>query len=85
MKRYVRAHALAARSIILIFAGLSCALLARAETTTYTYDALGRLVQVDGSANGSVVTYAYDAAGNRRQCLHRSGGGCRGSGLRGSV
>lgn len=32
-------------------AALGCALLARAETTTYTYDALGRLIKVTGSAN----------------------------------
>lgn len=38
------------------------------ETKTYTYDALGRLVEVDhtGTANDSVATdYAYDAVGNR--------------------
>ena len=72
MKRYVRARALAARSIILLFAVLSCSLLARAETTTYTYDALGRLIQVNGSANGSAVTYTYDAAGNRTQTTSKS-------------
>lgn len=69
----MRARALASRSIILVLAALSCSLLARAETTTYTYDALGRLIQVNGSANGgSVVTYAYDAAGNRTQTTSKS-------------
>ena len=72
MKRYVRSRALAARSIILLLAVLSCSLLARAETTTYTYDALGRLIQVNGSANGSAVTYTYDAAGNRTQTTSKS-------------
>lgn len=38
------------------------------ETTTYSYDALGRLVATNrsGSVNNGVVTsIAYDAAGNR--------------------
>jgi fibronectin type 3 domain-containing protein len=69
----MRARAFASRSIILVVAALSCSLLARAETTTYTYDALGRLTQVNGSANGgSVVTYTYDAAGNRTQTTSKS-------------
>jgi chitodextrinase len=68
----MRARAFASRSIILVLAALSCSLLARAETTTYTYDALGRLIQVDRSATGSVVTYAYDAAGNRTQTTSKS-------------
>ena len=39
-----------------------------AETITYTYDALGRLVQVvrTGTVNNNTqVTYTLDAAGNR--------------------
>lgn len=39
-----------------------------AETITYTYDALGRLVQVvrTGSVNNNVqATYTLDPAGNR--------------------
>jgi hypothetical protein len=38
------------------------------ETTTITYDALGRVVNVQksgGPANGVVVNYQFDAAGNR--------------------
>lgn len=66
MKRYVRSRALAARSIILLFAALSCSLRAQAETTTYTYDALGRLRSVTAAGSQtSVQTYDYDAAGNR--------------------
>jgi YD repeat-containing protein len=68
----MRALALASCSIILVLAALSCSLLARAETTTYTYDALGHLIQVNGSANGSVATYTYDAAGNRTQTTSKS-------------
>lgn len=73
MKRSMRARAFASRSIILVLAALTCSLFAQAETTTYTYDALGRLTQVNGSANGgSVVTYTYDAAGNRTQTTSKS-------------
>jgi hypothetical protein len=38
------------------------------ENITYTYDALGRVVtetHVGGDNDGMVVTYSYDAAGNR--------------------
>jgi YD repeat-containing protein len=37
-------------------------------STTYTYDALGRLKTVT-TAGGATVTYAYDAAGNRSQVV----------------
>lgn len=37
---------------------------ALAETVTYTYDALGRVI-VASYSNGATVTYAYDPAGNR--------------------
>lgn len=45
---------------------------ASAGSTNYTYDALGRLVQVTMSS-GIVVTYAYDAAGNRTQVTSTGG------------
>lgn len=35
-----------------------------ASSVTYAYDALGRLIEVAYS-NGTVITYSYDAAGNR--------------------
>jgi hypothetical protein len=41
-----------------------------ADTTSYTYDALGRLknVQISGGpANGTQISTQYDAAGNRTQ------------------
>ena len=34
-----------------------------ADTTSYTYDAAGRLTQVT-YPNGKTITYTYDAAGN---------------------
>jgi len=34
-------------------------------TTTYAYDALGRVTSIDGSASADTFTYAYDANGNR--------------------
>ncbi|MHA7602602.1 RHS repeat domain-containing protein [Alicycliphilus sp. T452] len=37
---------------------------ATAGSATHTYDSLGRLSQVTYS-NGVVITYVYDAAGNR--------------------
>lgn len=38
------------------------------ETTTYTYDALGRVISVyrsGGPINGTASSYTYDAASNR--------------------
>jgi YD repeat-containing protein len=42
---------------------LSLGALCHAATVNYTYDAAGRLTQVN-YGNGTVVTYTYDAAGN---------------------
>jgi len=41
---------------------------AHAGTTTYKYDTLGRVVEVD-YPNGTVIKYTYDAAGNRTQTV----------------
>ena len=56
--------------------GLACACIssiaAAADTTTYTYNALGRLTQVQiagGPANGTQISYQYDASGNRTQYI----------------
>ncbi len=40
--------------------------LAWADTTTYNYDAQGRLVQAKDFASGSIQKYVYDTIGNRR-------------------
>ncbi|WAC59785.1 beta strand repeat-containing protein [Brevundimonas sp. SL130] len=50
-------------------ASVLCAGVGQAQvSTTYTYDALGRLKTVT-NAGGATVTYAYDAAGNRSQVV----------------
>lgn len=43
-----------------------------ADTATYMYDALGRVVQVTYS-DGTIVVYNYDAAGNRLQVVRTDG------------
>lgn len=45
---------------------------ASAGTTSYKYDALGRVTEVD-YPDGSIVTYTYDAAGNRTQTTRTAG------------
>jgi YD repeat-containing protein len=48
--------------------GLATVSAANAGTTTYKYDALGRVIQVD-YPDGARITYAYDAAGNRTRVV----------------
>lgn len=50
----------------------------QSDTVTYTYDSLNRVVKVV-YADGTSVTYAYDAAGNRTSIQVAAGGG--GAGL----
>ncbi len=46
------------------------------DSATYTYDSMGRLKTVT-FANGTVITYSYDAAGNRTSVVTScSGTGC---------
>ncbi len=42
-----------------------------AGTTTYKYDAQGRVIEVD-YPNGWIVAYTYDAAGNRTQTVRHN-------------
>lgn len=58
-RRAMRAGRLAAA-----LAGLMLALPALAGSVSYAYDQLGRLATVTYS-NGVVITYTYDASGNR--------------------
>jgi YD repeat-containing protein len=47
-----------------------------AASASYTYDALGRLVQVTYD-NGTTIVYSYDAAGNRTaKSITCGGSGC---------
>ena len=63
-----------AKGALILAATLLSAPPASAQSTTaYTYDPLGRLVQVTMS-NGVTVTYSYDAAGNRTQTTTTGGG-----------
>ena len=43
-----------------------------AGDTTYKYDALGRVVEVN-YPDGTKITYQYDAAGNRTQVVKTPG------------
>ena len=56
------------RTALFIGTALLCASLASGAVAdggvTYTYDALGRVITAT-YANGTVVTFSYDAAGNR--------------------
>ena len=71
--RTSRAGLLTWTAFLVIAASAGCGALA-ADQTTYTYDALGRLQQVQYQS-GTAVTYAYDAAGNRTQVTNTAGSG----------
>jgi len=45
---------------------------ANAGTTTYKYDTLGRVIEVD-YPDGSIITYTYDKAGNRTATVRHAG------------
>jgi YD repeat-containing protein len=55
-------------ALLAIIASLSLASTAAAGTTSYTYDALGR-VATAVYPNGTTVVYHYDSAGNRTQSV----------------
>lgn len=61
---------LPAVAVVFILVGLSTT--AFAGTTSYKYDALGRVIEVD-YPDGAKVFYTYDAAGNRTQTMRQAG------------
>jgi YD repeat-containing protein len=58
--------------LLAALAAMSGAAGAHAGTTTYKYDALGRVTEVV-YPDGSKITYTYDAAGNRTQVVRTAG------------
>ena len=59
----------------IICAGALVASQALAGNTTYSYDALGRVIKVT-YPDSKQICYAYDAAGNRTQVKRQSTGTC---------
>lgn len=62
------------RAPLLQASALACVLVtaSNAETVTYTYDALGRLVRTStagGQNNGNSTAFCYDAASNRERVV----------------
>ena len=45
-----------------------------ADTITYQYDDLNRVIRAENTTNGTVVEYQYDAVGNRTQKTTTTGG-----------
>jgi YD repeat-containing protein len=72
ISRLVRGLALSILAAIVIAPEITIA-----GTTTYTYDALGRLRYVTAS-DGTITTYTHDPAGNR-QSVTTAGGGSGGT------
>lgn len=62
--RIARAGARAALACTLALLAAASAVPSHAGSAAHTYDSLGRLTRVTYS-NGTVITYTYDAAGNR--------------------
>jgi YD repeat-containing protein len=60
----MKIHAIAPTAALFLAALAAAPASAHAETATYSYDALGRLIRVVYST-GYTLTYSYDANGNR--------------------
>lgn len=72
MRKQVKCSALAILALV-----ASTAPVFAAETITYTYDALGRLVKAQNSGtvnNNQVRSFCYDKAGNRIQYVSNGTG-----------
>jgi YD repeat-containing protein len=69
----VRARGVSAWLLVAL-SSLVTASAAQSDTTTFTYDALGRLVQVSTTAGtGTTSSYTYDAADNRQNVAVATG------------
>ena len=72
-RSFVRdAHAVAGAILLAVaLLGASPSALA-AESVSYDYDALGRVIRVDyvgGPNDGMIIEYTYDATGNRTEVV----------------
>ena len=66
MKRTILISTAVVTALALIASGAS------AGTTTYKYDTLGRVIEVD-YPDGSIINYTYDKAGNRTATVRHAG------------